>query len=596
MPAIPFPGEFLESTLVHRSTLPPASNSTGPILEVVCAWPVSGQYGPGTRYLYYILAAACVFARKEEWIRNACLAAVLLFPAVAALHGIVLAAIHIDGAVDMDVYGAFQLCAIGILTAPATVRLSKTYFNNPGRNIIFLWTVLLLAGLLSLTVEFLRIKPIICPSDDAATTIWAETKMFYYNSTCGLQCTEDRGPQSPLRQGSANNIYVIPSPHQLDFDTATLLAAACCIPAILSLVSTWIKILDKNWEKLSRGKRREKDNEPIEGTNGATPIQMTGIAEKIRGWLTLIEIPIFVAGVIAIIVKGEMNFWSEPVDYQTEPIASIGQWAPIVGTGLAVVGSLYLIFAADMEAEENKKDKPTDQQINRCTECGGNGICPSTDSLENSRRTSTSSSDRPPSEMERSATFSTIHQAMKSQSGPDPGGRRKVAQFFNATSAYFATKAHKDFKDTGFEVEQRTNFPEIPGEVFRNKDLHEIRTVYNTSPLPRSRATSFVGSDYSNGEGSSNVPKRQLSLPARPPLAATGGRQHSNTLPAGGAGPTFLEIRSLYSNIPPRQWSPTDETAIDEQHEASRAPSISEFHAAALSSGPTTPKIVVSSD
>lgn len=46
---------------------------------------------------YYVLMAACVLARKEEWIRNACLAAVLLFPAVAALHGIVLATLHVPG-------------------------------------------------------------------------------------------------------------------------------------------------------------------------------------------------------------------------------------------------------------------------------------------------------------------------------------------------------------------------------------------------------------------------------------------------------------------------------------------------------------------
>lgn len=97
-------------------------------------------------------------------MRNACLAAVLLFPAVAALHGIVLAAVHVDGeslisiprrfdidssppgAVDMDVYGAFQICSIGIMTAPVTVRRSRTYFDDPGRNIIFLWTGLILAG------------------------------------------------------------------------------------------------------------------------------------------------------------------------------------------------------------------------------------------------------------------------------------------------------------------------------------------------------------------------------------------------------------------------------------------------------------------
>jgi hypothetical protein len=142
--------------------------------------------------------------------------------------------------------------------------------------------------------------------------------------TCG-----ESGPSSPLRQGSANNIYVIPVPQQLTFNTATLLAAACCIPAILSLVSTWIKILEKNWEKISGKDRPDEkpDEQPIEGTNGATPKQMTGIANRIRGWLTLFEIPVFIAAVLAILIKGEMNFFSSPVNYQTEPIQSIGNYS-----------------------------------------------------------------------------------------------------------------------------------------------------------------------------------------------------------------------------------------------------------------------------
>ena len=106
----------------------------------------SHRLGTDISTRYYILVSACVFARKTEWLRNACLAAALLFPAVAAIHGIVLASLHVNGAVDMDVYGAFQLCSIGILAAPVTVRLSRTYFYDPGRNTIFLWTGLMLAG------------------------------------------------------------------------------------------------------------------------------------------------------------------------------------------------------------------------------------------------------------------------------------------------------------------------------------------------------------------------------------------------------------------------------------------------------------------
>lgn len=231
----------------------------------------------------------------------------------------------------MDVYGAFQLCAIGVLTAPVTVRLSKTYFNNPGRDIIFLWTGLLLAGLLSLTVEFFRLEPTICPPDNPATLEWSQTRRFPYGSKCGMTCGE-QGPFSPLRRDAADNVYVIPAPHELTFNTVTLLAAACCIPAILSLVSTWIKILEDNWEKLARREQTADDakpeEQPIEGTNGATPAQMNWVAARIRRWLTLIEIPVFSGAVLAILVKGEMNLFSAPVKYQTEPMSSVGECLP----------------------------------------------------------------------------------------------------------------------------------------------------------------------------------------------------------------------------------------------------------------------------
>jgi hypothetical protein len=137
MPALP--STALGATLLSRNAIATAVNATtegDQALQVVCAFPVSGQYGPGSRVLYCelpspppfqpfnrsrdlrklgagatrklrtdsspifctsdILIAACVVGKDLEWLRNACLAAALLFPAVAALHGIVLAALHLD--------------------------------------------------------------------------------------------------------------------------------------------------------------------------------------------------------------------------------------------------------------------------------------------------------------------------------------------------------------------------------------------------------------------------------------------------------------------------------------------------------------------
>ncbi|KAH9209578.1 hypothetical protein DL95DRAFT_477141 [Leptodontidium sp. 2 PMI_412] len=169
MPAFP-------STSLHTLSNQTATDATSNALQVVCAWPVSGQYGPGSRVLYYVLILACVFAQILAWLT------VLLFPTIAAVHGIVLAAMHVNGAVDMDVFGAFQLCSIGILAAPATVRVSRTYFYDPGRNAIFLWTGLLLAGLLSLTVEFFRIETSPCTLDNDGRPIYQSSGKFPYDN------------------------------------------------------------------------------------------------------------------------------------------------------------------------------------------------------------------------------------------------------------------------------------------------------------------------------------------------------------------------------------------------------------------------------
>jgi hypothetical protein len=195
----------------------------------------------------------------------------------------------------MDIYGAFQLCALGILAAPLTARISRTYFNNPGRNLIFLWFGLILGGLLSLTVEFLRTKTHECSHTDDGMPL-SRISDWHYGDTCGLVCSEDEGPFSPMRQDAANNIYVIPAPTVFSLGTATLLSAACCIPPILSMASMWNKILEINWRARFGHDTAEDPDSLIEGTN-ATPTTVKGINSRIRRFLEVVEAPVFGAAV-----------------------------------------------------------------------------------------------------------------------------------------------------------------------------------------------------------------------------------------------------------------------------------------------------------
>lgn len=175
-------------------------------------------------------------------------------------------------------------------------------------------------GLLSLTVEFFRLKTSDCTHDDSGNPISPDVGEFPYGTMCGLTRSVDQGPFSPMRGGSANNIYVIPAPDKLAFSVVTLLAAACCIPAVLLLITVWNKILEINWKK-GNGKRDKgkqvggQVGEPVESPNSAT------IAKRGKAVL----VPLLGGAVLAIVIFGERNFFSSQVYYQTEPIAAIGR-------------------------------------------------------------------------------------------------------------------------------------------------------------------------------------------------------------------------------------------------------------------------------
>lgn len=587
---------------------------------------------------------------------------------MAALHAITLAALHVDGkcsksnycylsislkhivdilvgAVDMDIYGAFQLCSIGILAAPITVRKSKTYFYDPARNIIFLWTGLVLAGepnspplsryrdmlltasslrpgLLSLTVAFFRLEPTSCLHDDSGNPVSTDPRKFPYETTCGLRCSVDDGPFSPMRGGSANNIYVIPAPDKLSFHTATLLAAACCLPAILTMISMWNKILETNWKKRF-GKRveeeRRRDDELVEGT-GVTVKKLRDIDSKIRGFLRRVEISVFAAAVLAILIFGERNFFSRQLRYQTEPIASIGrlfrlasqlcilltfhsfqgQWAPIVGTGLAALGSLYVLLIANKgleDAKERSTESPTENaNPPPMREVHGLGIStPSSQSFvaqdeRDGRRSNSNDGGTVASDLELATTMSK---------------QSHVARVFTAVERgldYLSNPAADRYDDTDFRSGRANDFPELPGEEHRNPALKQIRKLYNApreedgsrarGSRDRSRAPSFTGSVSSrvSGDDGSTTPRAASPQPPHgrrstfPHSRSSSELQQTSSVPS--TGPESRRRRDTLE-VP----SPTYGGSVrNELSISSPSPTLN------MPEGQNSPAIVVSSD
>ncbi|KAL6699769.1 hypothetical protein J3F84DRAFT_345087 [Trichoderma pleuroticola] len=318
-----------------------STNSADGSLKVICAWPVSGSYGAGSRVLFYVLVATAVFARKLDWIKSAALSTALPLSASAALHGIVLAALHRDKAVDMDVYGAFQMCAIGTLAVPLMVKLSRSYEYSTyiGRRIMFMWAGLVLTGLVCLAIEFLRAQMFPCHDDGQGNPISSNPKGFPYgeNTTC----------------------------ETLTFGAAILVAAGCCIHTII-----WMVIMT---ERFNIGAKSNETNKPISGTNGATKGTMNDVNLMVHLFLSAAAVPLSRCAAVAIIIVGEINFFSNPVNYQAEPLASIGQWSTLVGTGLAALGSLYILLARDGDVASQEPQHDTNHDGASSHQCSEHG-------------------------------------------------------------------------------------------------------------------------------------------------------------------------------------------------------------------------------
>lgn len=177
-----------------------------------------------------------------------------------------------------------------------------------------------------------------------------------------------------------------------------------------------------------------------------------------------------------------------------------GQWAPIVGTGLAVLGSLYVALtkvlsstAKDGDSSHSGQDYDVDSVTNISSQSvvGASGY-----NSDNGGQT--------PTGLAHVTTQSTFlsHTA-------DSGNRRKVAKLLTTVADYVGTAGHGQFDISGFRRGEASAFPEIPGEVNRNPKLGQIKKRYNSgerdvdgnltpvSPGGLSRTGSFLGSPVS---------------------------------------------------------------------------------------------------
>lgn len=86
----------------------------------------------------------------------------------------------------------------------------------------------------------------------------------------------------------------------------------------------WTKTLEANWRRLWGREKVVEPDRPIQGTK-ITEGFLQLINKRTGGFLAVVATLVFGGAGIAILVVGELNFFSEQVDYETEPMANVGK-------------------------------------------------------------------------------------------------------------------------------------------------------------------------------------------------------------------------------------------------------------------------------
>jgi hypothetical protein len=213
-----------------------------------------------------------------------------------------------------------------------------------------------------------------------------------------------------------------------------------------------------------------------------------------------------------------------------------GQWAPMVGTGLAILGSLYLLLAAEVEAlkkVKRSKDNSPDSREVRWTDGDIIGSplqspidsCPPLE-LVSGRLSASSRSDARPDASYAGHDLPTErlcancgHYHRQGQQDhrsriPGTGTRGRIARFIVVIDAYIDSFRQGIFGDPDPDHEEPAAVIDVPGEELRNR----LRRGTDGS-RSHSRAPSVnrgVGVE-SYVDGSSNTTRRGSPQPQQSP-------------------------------------------------------------------------------
>ena len=234
-----------------------------------------------------------------------------------------------------------MVIAVATLATPSTLRFSRTYFNTPGRNIVFLCALLKLAGpclplvmdstsyfhagLVSLSVAFFRAKTRTCIGENYQTIHDGSGDP----GLCWLHCAAF--PDTPIRGGSNSWMQLGFAPRTgVTLNIGIILSIAFSLLAFSSILTMWNHVIVDNARKLGFIRDatsilpRRKGEGRVEGLLGWMSHPPDKFSSQIiRLGLHLMELLVYSSVMLATIIISEVTFWSVEMRAGAEPMTFV---------------------------------------------------------------------------------------------------------------------------------------------------------------------------------------------------------------------------------------------------------------------------------
>ncbi|KAL9599314.1 MAG: hypothetical protein Q9219_003941 [cf. Caloplaca sp. 3 TL-2023] len=346
-------------------------NTDGYTFDVLCVYPINGQYGVLPRTLFYALLVFSLVFRSKIWISAACLASAMVYSGTAAIHALSLASrfnfkqydggIHDDNVLaaelgDLDMNAIWVIVSSGCLMLTPIINWSTT-IRKHARVITVYWGLLLFTGLivsmialwgghhpymeLGLATCFEQHDPVECDRTAAVDQyqFFNPPKEFWLDCNCVDTCDQVK---SSIRVGTSMTPYVSPA-KSLEIAAREPFSRIQKLNEffiIFVLVQGVLGLLQSHWSQ--RNVRNSLFTRLAPGEN-VQPSTSTGAqfmsakvfaaAFYLFSVIMAICCPAFF--VINLVIQETLLF-NYPI---SEPYSSVGQWSSWTSLGLAVAAA-----------------------------------------------------------------------------------------------------------------------------------------------------------------------------------------------------------------------------------------------------------------